>query len=237
MAELWCPGAEKIPGPHAGGSGPMTGGPPRAIWHRTAGGTYESNKAFLIREGFEPHLLWDPNTGDLGQFMPANVGGFAVQHTAVQQTNRMGRYCIQIEVADHGETWDITSTPMKGLTHIIGWLRQLGIPDVLPAGPMAKLGSNGRRDPKIWGTKGGHYGHCHVPQNDHTDPGRMDFTKIFGGTPVSTSKGFTVAHRAVIKTATGVLTRRGAGHSPLNDDARKLTVELMVAAKSAEAVK
>jgi hypothetical protein len=180
MAKMWCPGAEKIPGSNQGGSGPMTGGPPRVVWHRTVGNDYKGNRDFLRREGYEPHLLWDPTTGELGQFIPADRGAFALQHTGTQQTNRMGSYCIQIEVADHGKTWDITSTEMVGLPKIIDWLRSLGVPDTLPAGPMADLGHSGKRSPKIWGSKGGHYGHCHVPQNDHTDPGHMDFDKIFG---------------------------------------------------------
>lgn len=183
MTDLWCPDAEHIPGDHTGGSGPMTGGPPRAVWHRTAGGTYESNRDFLRHEGFEPHLLWEPHTGQIGQFMPADVGAFALEHTSAEQTNRMGTYCIQIEVVDHGQTWNITSTPMKGIDTIVAFLRHLGIPDDLPAGPMAKLGHSGNRDPHIWATKGGHYGHCHVPENSHTDPGRMDFRKVFGPKP------------------------------------------------------
>ena len=27
-----------------------------------------------------------------------------------------------------------------------------------------------KRDPLIWDTQGGHYGHCHVPENTHWDP-------------------------------------------------------------------
>lgn len=182
MPKLWCPNAERILGPHASG-GTMVGGPPRAVWHRTAGGTYESNRDFLRREGFEPHLLWDPHTGQLGQFIPADRSAFALEHASTPETNRIGSHCIQIEVVDHGETWDITDTPMKGVEAIVAWLRSLGIPDALPMGKMAKLGRSGRRNPRIWASKAGHYGHCHVPENHHTDPGRMDFRKVFASHP------------------------------------------------------
>lgn len=241
MTELWCPGAEKIRGPHSGGSGPMTGGPPRIIWHRTAGGTYASNKSYLKAEGFEPHLLWDPTTGELGQFMPANVGGFAVQHTEVLQTNRMGTICLQIEVADHGETWNITDTKMLGIEKIIAFIRQLGIPDELPAGPMAPLGKSGKRDPKVWASKGGHYGHCHVPENSHTDPGRMDFKKVFGAAPKPpkpvTAKPYSKVNTALIQRATTVLAKRATTHVPLDAGALTLTNELIKAAEAAEAVR
>ncbi|WP_455713417.1 peptidoglycan-binding protein [Streptomyces tanashiensis] len=40
-----------------------------------------------------------------------------------------------------------------------------------------------KRDRTTWQTKGGHYGHCHVPGNDHWDPGPIDTTIVPGKTP------------------------------------------------------
>lgn len=178
----WLPGAERLPSSHAGGS--MAGGPPRVVWHRTAGNDYAGNAAYLRAEGFEPHLLWDPWTGQIGQFLPAAVSAYALRHAGGPETNRAGQVCIQIEVADRGSTVDITATPMVGLDRIMAWLDGHGIPRTWPAGPPAPLGVDSKsRDPQVWTTRAGHYGHCDVPGNDHTDPGRIDLARLFGTAP------------------------------------------------------
>lgn len=177
---LWLPGAQRLATSHAGEQ--MLGGPARAVWHRTVGQDFAGNANYLRQEGYEPHLLWDPTTGQIGQFLPANVSGYALEHpSGTTQTNREGSVCIQIEVADHGQTWDITSTPMKGWNSIRAWLALLGVPEVWPVGPPPPLNSRQECPLDVWLNRAGHYSHSQVPNNHHTDPGRMDLAVMFTG--------------------------------------------------------
>jgi hypothetical protein len=179
---LWLPGVDRIPGPHANGN-PMTGGPRRACtWHRTVGGTYASNRSYLVQKGFEPTVLWDPWTGQLGQFLPADRGAYALRHIGDPPTNTLGTVHVQIEVVDRGSLIHLTDTPLKGWPTLRAWLTQLGIPETLPAGPMLPLGQHRSATTAVW-SKSGHFGHCHAPENDHTDPGLMDFTRLFTHAP------------------------------------------------------
>jgi hypothetical protein len=168
----WCPGADLIGLTRPGGMMDGAGGP-RVVWHRTVGGSYASNIRVLQESGNLPHLLWDPFSGELGQFLPATRSAYALVHDG-PPTNTHGLVCIQIEVVDHGETWDVTSTPMRGYyEYILPWLRNWGIPDACPAGAFPPLGTSGNRSETIWAIRPGHYAHAQIPGNNHTDPGRM----------------------------------------------------------------
>jgi len=152
----------------------------RAVtWHRTVGNDFDGNVRVLVREEFEPTLLWDPWSGRIGQFFAADRGSYALKHVGNPPTNTHGVIHVQVEIVDHGRTVSITDTPMKNADEIMHWLLQLGIPETLPAGPMLPLGTHKSCSASTW-NKSGHFGHCHVPENDHTDPGRMDFGKLFG---------------------------------------------------------
>jgi hypothetical protein len=65
------------------------------------------------------------------------------------------------------------------------------VPDVWPAGKpsaTAAAAAKNSRARATWQGKGGHYGHCHVPGNDHWDPGAID-TSIVPGTAIVTEPG------------------------------------------------
>lgn len=186
MTDLWMPDVQRLSSSHLGET--MLDGPPRAVWHRTVGQGFAGNAAYLKQEGYEPHILWDPTTGELGQFIPANRSAYALEHpSGTTQTNREGKVCIQIEVADHGKTWDITAplsaqgnpTGMRGWPKLRDWLGSLGIPEVWPGGAPPALGHRAEVTSGVWLTKAGHYSHSQVPNNHHTDPGHMDLTVLF----------------------------------------------------------
>jgi hypothetical protein len=184
MAELWMPGAERQP---ESGGGSMAGGPPRAIWHVTwdelgKGGKMPSFNAisnYLKSVDYCPHLMWDPWTGRIVQFYPADKSARALRNmSGGVETNRMGSRCIQVEVffspgaVVDGKRYDtVAETPCKGLDQIVAWMRTHGIPDVWPLGWPKWSGNS--RTASTWKAKAGHYGHCHVPENSHTDPGPM----------------------------------------------------------------
>jgi peptidoglycan hydrolase-like protein with peptidoglycan-binding domain len=181
MAELWMPGATR----HAvGNTGIMNGGPARAVWHITSNATdwtFARELGWFTGGGASvaPHLLWDPFTGELAQFFPADSRSLSLQNAGSVRTNRTGTYCIQIEIVfTQGETVGgkqyatVRDTPCKNLDKIMAWLRSLGIVDAWPGGtPTGFVRDTVPLD--SWQKLGGHYGHSQIPGNSHVDPGPM----------------------------------------------------------------
>ncbi|WP_432137664.1 hypothetical protein [Streptomyces sp. bgisy154] len=181
MPDLWMPGATRYPNSD---TGTMDGGPPRAVWHITSNSndwTFKNELGYFTGggRGVAPHLLWDPFTGQIAQFFPADSRALALRNAGSVRTNRTGRYCIQIEtVFTAGETVNgrryatVRDTPCKNLSLIVAWLRSLGIPDRWPGGaPTGFARDTVSLD--TWTTQAGHYGHNQTPGNDHVDPGPM----------------------------------------------------------------
>jgi hypothetical protein len=187
MSDLWIPGAEHKP-ENNGGS--MAGGAPRAVWHITwdalgAGGkqpAFDNIANYLKNVDFCPHVMWDPWTGRIVQFYPANQSARALANTSGGvETNRMGSVCLQVEVfftpgaVRNGKKYmTVAETPCVGLDKLMAWMRGWKIPGTWPGGWPAWSGNS--RNATTWKGKAGHYGHCHVPENDHTDPGPMPKT-------------------------------------------------------------
>lgn len=178
MTEMWMPGAEQRP--QAGGVTMNPNLPSRVTWHITWDAltngqqpSFDGVAGYLERMGYCPTLMWDPWTGRIVQFYPADQGG-----RALVNWNQDGRYNIQIEtffspgaVRDGVAYATVADTPCNGLDEILAWTDSLGIPRVWPMGAPQWAGNS--RDPGIWNTQPGHYGHCNVPDNTHTDPGPM----------------------------------------------------------------
>ncbi|NUS26132.1 MAG: peptidoglycan-binding protein [Streptomyces sp.] len=181
MTELWMPGATR----HVlSDTGAMNGGPARAVWHITANDhdwNFANELGWFTGGGasMAPHLLWDPFSGEIAQFFPADSRSLSLQNAGDVRTNRTGRYCVQIEtVFTAGETVNgkkyatVRDTPCKGLGAIVSWLRSLGIADAWPGGaPTAFARDTVSLD--TWLKLGGHYGHNQIPGNSHVDPGPM----------------------------------------------------------------
>jgi len=223
MAQLWMPGAERRP---EGNGGSMVGGPPRAVWHITwdqlgPGGkmpSFDAIAGYLQRVNYCPHLMWDPWTGRIVQFYPADQSARALANRAGGvETNRQGSRCIQVEVffspgaVRDGRTYKtVADTPCKGLPEIVAWMRGLGIPDRWPLGwPTWDRNS---RSASTWQTTGGHYGHCHVPENDHTDPGPMP-KGMFSGPGKEAGMALTQAEIKAIAEAVTAEVYNARGHT------------------------
>lgn len=185
-ADLWMPGATRSPQP--GAVTLDTSLPARVTWHITSDvdpgkqqPAFTRSATYLKNQQYCPHLMWDPFTGQIEQYYPANVGA-----RALKAWNEDGRRHIQIEilfsrgaVRDGRQYWELADTPLKGFAQIVQWLDSHGIPRTWPMGPTPPIGQSGTRDVGIWNSKAGHYGHSQVPGNDHTDPGTFpDITKI-----------------------------------------------------------
>jgi hypothetical protein len=187
--DLWIPGAEVVGGAHQAGL-PMNGdtGCRKAVWHITWDNldprpTLDGVSAYLLRMGYEPHILYDPQTGRFLQYMPADRGSYALK-----ANNKQGSLCVQIEVffspGLNGWMEAFTDAPCANIDVLMKWLDQLGIPRVTPlefTHPYKNV------DVNTWNNVSGHYGHLHAPSPDtHTDPQYPpNFTYIFaaGTTP------------------------------------------------------
>ncbi|MFJ7990321.1 peptidoglycan-binding protein [Streptomyces sp. NPDC096351] len=171
------------------------GNPPRMTWHTTespAGKSYfYSVAAYLIRVGAEPQVIYDPVSDLLGQFGPLTQSGRALRNDGSRRTNREGKVNIQVEVLGKAASpWTKGFDPAKKPNYrkLIAAGRAHNIPDDWPAGkPTASPSVSKKRDRNVWQTKGGHYGHCDVPGNDHWDPGAIDITIVPGKPPTGGS--------------------------------------------------
>ncbi|MEU1457619.1 peptidoglycan-binding protein [Streptomyces avermitilis] len=187
MPDLWMPGADRFDiGDHA----PTDGGPAKALAHitwdrnatkakpqdlvpftnlRTYFGTNASGRAVA------PHILWDPFTGRMVQFVPANSRSKSLADRAGgTRTNRAGSVVLQIEALFFpwcrvdGKVYEsLDDTPGKGWEELHAWVKSWGVPDVWPNGRPEDY----TRNEHNWETKPGWYPHKGVPENDHTDPG------------------------------------------------------------------
>ncbi|AZM91427.1 peptidoglycan-binding protein [Streptomyces sp. W1SF4] len=187
MGEIWIPEAERLGDGNIGGPMDSPGAPARVVWHTTEGSSgsasaFASTAEYLIEKGYEPHILYDPRTDQLGQFGPLNESAKALGNAGSLRTNRTGAACIQIEVMAKAATpftgyWK----PGPNFAALLRAIRSWGVPDVWPAGRLARSGSDDvSRSTATWTTEGGHYGHCQIPGNDHWDPGGIDISALLG---------------------------------------------------------
>jgi len=173
MPDMFLPGATRLLANEDGGPvfGPHN---PRVVWHSTENDptvtTAATIAAFLDRMNFSVHLVWNPVTGAIVQTIPASRYGRGLQEFGFP-TNIEGNPCIQIETVAFA-AHPFTNGPCKGLGRIMDWLRSLGVPDVFPSGVA------GNRDRQTW-KRSGHFTHAVTPDNDHTDPGRINPKRLW----------------------------------------------------------
>lgn len=185
MPELYMPGAATSL--QSGGVTLDTSLPPRAVWHITwdalkpdgSQPEFSAVANYLKNQGYCPNLMWNPFTGFIEQYYPGNVGG-----RALTQWNQDGAANIQIEIffspgcVVNGKRYEtVADTPCKNLDKILAWLDTYGIPREWPMGAPQWQGNS--RDVGIWNNRAGHYGHCNVPNNTHTDPGPMPDISLY----------------------------------------------------------
>lgn len=198
MGTLWVPGAERLTPSSPGGAITSTA-PPRIVWHCTeaqpgTSAVWTSMQRVLIGKGAEPHLLYDPVTDRLGQFLALNVSGRALRNDGATRTNRVGRVCIQVEViAYSSKPFTAYWKPGQNWRALIAAIRSWGIPDSQPAGPFPRFIDSpphnvpeNDRDRPTWLSKAGHFSHSQIPGNDHGDPGAVDFAAMLAAAKTTT---------------------------------------------------
>lgn len=159
--------------PISGSSGAHVGGPYKIVHHTTEGPTAEGAlKTFRIKRA-DPHFTVDANT--IYQHIDTAEGARALRNDAGGvQTNRDS--AVQIELIGFAHLPKDPKT-LANVARLCRWIEQThSVPRVWPNGP-PRPAKNGKdpgehnRNATTWDTQAGHYGHCHVPENTHWDPG------------------------------------------------------------------
>jgi hypothetical protein len=156
------------------GIGPYSEGPFKIVHHTTQGSTAAGAITTYHQTGNYPHFTVAEDV--VYQHVDTNVAVTALEHNpGTVETNRS--HAIQIELVGFAERTKSRKS-LQTMATLCRWLEQQhGIPQVWPSGfPYPPV--NGRepnvpfnRSEANWRNEGGHYGHCHVPNNHHWDPG------------------------------------------------------------------
>ncbi len=164
--------------PISGSSGTFLGGPFRIVHHTTEGSSAKGAMNAYAAKKADPHFTVDGST--IYQHVDTGTAARALRNAAGgAQTNRLS--AIQIEVVGFAGGPKDKKT-LTNLARLCRWIEtQHAVPKTWPNGypkpPTAAGGDPGGHDRSAakWTGKGGHYGHCHVPENSHWDPA---YTKV-----------------------------------------------------------
>lgn len=158
--------------PISGPSGPHVGGPFKIVHHTTEGSTAQGALNAFAANKSDPHFTVDATT--IFQHVDTAEGARALRNAVGGvQTNRDS--AVQIELVGFAH---LPKDPraLTNLARLCRWIESThGVPRVWPSGP-PKPAKNGKdpgghnRNPQVWETQSGHYGHSHVPENTHWDP-------------------------------------------------------------------
>lgn len=163
-----------------------TGEPFRIVHHVTDGSTYQGARAAYVQNRSEPHFTVSDTT--IYQHIDTGLAARSLKNASGGvQTNRAS--AVQIEVVGFSGRPKDPAT-LRNVERLCRWIENThGVPQVWPNGE-PRPPRNGRdpgghnRSSQTWRTRGGHYGHCHVPENDHWDPGytRTELDTVMGRT-------------------------------------------------------
>jgi len=175
-------------------AGPFTGGGRKFIVHTTEGSTLESAFATLQANRSAPHFILEVKNGRrrLVQCIAINRAARALQHTGGPETNRAN--CIQVEVvgftdhtaaqrAGHLELWvpNWSHDVYAALHALMQWTNEhFGVP-MRADHPFVGRPGYARLSGEAFVNAVGLLGHCHVPENDHTDPGPLRTGLVVNG--------------------------------------------------------
>jgi LysM repeat protein len=190
----WLPGAIVVSTSNDGGS--MLGGGAFCTWHSFEADprklSAKRGAEVLVAAGNGGTFCVNPLSGDIAQMVPASrASRMLCNLSGGVQTNRMGDVHIQIEVIAYANNPFTNYWSPEGkaaIQKIAAFARAHGVPDVWPAGqPPAYPGPGVQRTAPTSGS--GHYAHSQWKENDHGDPGLIDYKAILGSTPTPPPAG------------------------------------------------
>jgi lysozyme family protein len=156
------------------GIGAYTEGPFKIVHHTTQGSTAAGAIATYRQTDNYPHFTVEDDV--VYQHVDTTLAVTALKHSpGTVETNRS--HAIQIELVGFAER-PKSDKSLRTMATLCRWLEaQHGIPPVWPNGyPYPPVNGHEpnvpfNRSAVNWRNEGGHYGHCHVPNNVHWDPG------------------------------------------------------------------
>lgn len=166
-----CPFASWVPADTADLS--FSGGPPKIVHHTTEGSTAAAAVAAFRANRSWPHFT--VHADGVMQHIDTKYASRALRNAAGGvETNTDTAY--QIEVVGFAAQPKHIKT-LGNVARLCRWIEEThNVATVWPNG-YPKVAVDGRdpgghnRDARTWDTTSGHYGHCHVPENTHWDPG------------------------------------------------------------------
>lgn len=168
------------------GSGSYAGGPFKGVFHTTEGSSASGAISSFRSNNSWPHFLID-NAGKIWQFLDTTVAARTLRnYSGGVETNRDS--AIQIEIVGFaGQPQNHSTAQMSALRDWMRWVESThGVKAIGPGRVFAtRYGQNSLRFSNAqWDSFNGWCGHCHVPENDHWDPGALDMNYLLsGGTP------------------------------------------------------
>ena len=167
-----CPFASQVP--ISAAAGPFTAGPFRIVHHTTEGSTARGAFETYRQARVDPHFTVDHE--GIYQHIDTGLAARTLRNDrdAPLETNLLS--AIQIEVVGFAHLPKRAAT-LERIARLYRWIEAnhavaLDWPNGYP-----KPAKDGRdpgghdRNPLVWRRESGHYGHCHVPENIHWDPG------------------------------------------------------------------
>lgn len=159
--------------PISGSSGAHVGGPYKIVHHTTEGSSATGAMGAFRTNRSDPHFTVDGTT--IFQHIDTSEGARALRNApGGAQTNRDS--AVQIELVGFAHL-PKDGRALTNLARLCRWIETThNVPRTWPAG-FPRPAQNGRdpgghnRSAQIWDSQSGHYGHCHVPENTHWDPG------------------------------------------------------------------
>jgi hypothetical protein len=165
-----CPFAQWMPLPW--NAGRYVAGPFKIVHHTTEGSTAAGAFAAYRQRHDIPHFTVDDQT--IYQHLDTEVAATALAHPhGTVETNKHS--AVQFELVGFAGKPKKRAS-LQNVGRLCRWIESThGVPAVWPNG-FPNPPKNGKdpghhnRNEANWTTKGGHYGHCHVPVNTHWDP-------------------------------------------------------------------
>lgn len=172
--------------PVSGDVGAYRSGPFKIVHHTTEGSSAEGAFDTYLHKRCDPHFTVDAQ--QIWQHIDTDRAARALRNLpGAPETNRDS--AVQIEVVGFAHISKGPAT-LTNLARLCRWIETThAVPRVWPSG-YPKPAVNGHdpgghnRDPQVWEEQGGHFGHCHVPENVHWDPGytrtEVEFIMVAG---------------------------------------------------------
>lgn len=180
MAFEWYPEATKA---ELENSGPMFVTPWRGVLHTTEGGSYAGAYGAYKANRSAPHFTvsFEGSKFRVWQHVPLNRAARALANKGGGvETNRTR--CIQIEIVGFAaQSGNFPSAYLDGIARLMRWIEaNTGIKRQGPGRAFASAygQSSLRFNHAEWNSFSGWCGHCHVPENNHWDPGTINIDAL-----------------------------------------------------------